>query len=101
MRGRQGRERLVAPPSRNLTGVDGAAGSASASGGGAKLCEPCGASPSLSLGEGFSRNRGGLLGLRRGTRATEPRVVGSATACAGGSGEVVAAVFAGRLALTA
>ena len=31
MRGRQGRERLVAPPSRNLTGVDGAAGSASAS----------------------------------------------------------------------
>ena len=32
MRGRQGRERLVAPPSRNLTGVDGAAGSASASG---------------------------------------------------------------------
>ena len=67
MRGRQGRERLVAPPSRNLTGVDGAAGSASASGGGAKLCEPCGASPLLSLGEGFSRNRGGLFGdsLRR------------------------------------
>ncbi len=31
MRGRQGRERLVAPPSRTRTGVDGAAGSASAS----------------------------------------------------------------------